>query len=501
VKCIGCGAEPAEAAQACPQCEAPLTGSAPVRMRRSQRYLLISVVFFLILYMVGVVGLVKTPQHSGLHRPMIHVIQVSLAGTLVSLVLLEIARKQFRIRQVAWALVPILSQGRLAFLPFLWLALIRRQGRDWLVFAAYLAAVVAVAGLDGSPDHNSAARSIAAVITAGLVVIPAAHAVVAFSPASGLPTWRAARAARGSGKRGQPAEDAAGPVHGGFTAVGALLLPWTWGPRFIFLGFILLSVTFSVPHQFKWIPLVVGIMCLAMDDFVNFGYEVERGDGMFRLKFNIPEGLTKRRINNILIVRNGAFAAAIISIALLVIPGSFLSASGQGIASTHDLATNGALVTAATVILLLIAWLLFGVPDQAHTIELDKDGYAQQVLVGIITGTACVLTGAFFYLLHLGSGALHDMQTGPLVAGIIFTALLAAPIYRSLARAIWQQGRRGVFSAKALKKPWRQASKEVRDALDRRADAQATAVSEKALPTTKRDRNTTTRRQNHHARR
>ncbi len=85
---------------------------------------------------------------------MIHVIQVSVAGTLVSLVLLEIARKQFRIRQVVWALVPILPLGRLAFLPFLWLALIRRQGRDWLVFAAYLAAVVTVAGLDGSRDHN-----------------------------------------------------------------------------------------------------------------------------------------------------------------------------------------------------------------------------------------------------------------------------------------------------------------------------------------------------------
>ncbi len=62
MKCMECGAGPAEAAQACPQCEAPLTGSAPARMRRSQRYLLISVVFFLILYMVGVVGLVKTPQ-------------------------------------------------------------------------------------------------------------------------------------------------------------------------------------------------------------------------------------------------------------------------------------------------------------------------------------------------------------------------------------------------------------------------------------------------------
>lgn len=262
--------------------------------------------------------------------------------------------------------------------------------------------------------------------------------------------------------------------------MGALFLPWTWGPRFIFLGFILLSVTFSVPHQFKWIPVVVGTMCLAMSDLVNFGFEIKRGDGMFRLKVNIPEGLTKRRISNILIVRNGVFAAAIISVALLVIPGSFLSAGGQGIASTYDLATNGALVTAATVIPLLIAWLLFGVPDQAHTIGLDKDGYAQQILVGIITGTACVLTWAFFYLLHLGSGALHHMPTGQLIAGIIFTALLAAPVYRSVARAIWQQGRREVFSAKALKKPWRQASKEVRVALDRRADAQSASGKRRA---------------------
>ena len=73
-----------------------------MRMRRSQRYLLMSVVFFLILYMVGVVGLVKTSQHSGLHRAMIHVIQVGVAGTLVSLVLLEIARKPFCSTRSVW---------------------------------------------------------------------------------------------------------------------------------------------------------------------------------------------------------------------------------------------------------------------------------------------------------------------------------------------------------------------------------------------------------------
>lgn len=47
-----------------------------------------------------------------------------------------------RLRQVAWASVPIWSLSLLAFVPFLRLALDRRRPRDWVVFAGYLAASI-----------------------------------------------------------------------------------------------------------------------------------------------------------------------------------------------------------------------------------------------------------------------------------------------------------------------------------------------------------------------
>jgi hypothetical protein len=47
-----------------------------------------------------------------------------------------------RLRRLAWASVPVWSIGFLAFVPFLRLAVARRSGKDWAVFACYLAAVV-----------------------------------------------------------------------------------------------------------------------------------------------------------------------------------------------------------------------------------------------------------------------------------------------------------------------------------------------------------------------
>jgi len=50
-----------------------------------------------------------------------------------------------RVRQVAWALVPLLSPGLFAFVPFVRLALARRRARDWVVCGAYLAVEAAMA--------------------------------------------------------------------------------------------------------------------------------------------------------------------------------------------------------------------------------------------------------------------------------------------------------------------------------------------------------------------
>ena len=234
MRCVECGTETPEAAEVCLRCGAPGvrpwsvaadlapagagdclaaapagdTGSAFARIRRLQPYFMISLIFFLVLYMIGVAGFNMT-QQSGLHHPMEWIIQISVGGALLSVVLFEAARRQFRVRQLLWGLVPILSLGLLAFVPFLWLALIRRQVRDWARFAVYLAAVV-TATLLGTPGSQDAAR-LFLEIAAGLMVIAPLHTVVAFSPAAGVSSWREARAARDSGTRQQLVIEAARP--------------------------------------------------------------------------------------------------------------------------------------------------------------------------------------------------------------------------------------------------------------------------------------------------
>ena len=87
-----------------------------------------------------------------------------------------------RIRQLAWASVPIWSFSVLAFAPFLRLAVTRQRARDWLVFAGYLVAsivVVVLMSISGPDDAVSAAAGTLAVV---LMTVGAVHAFVAFRP-------------------------------------------------------------------------------------------------------------------------------------------------------------------------------------------------------------------------------------------------------------------------------------------------------------------------------
>ena len=235
VRCAECGAETTETTEFCAVCEAPAVGQGPVAAdppaggpgddletvpaaprdarrppawpRRGQRYFMISLIFFLVLYLIGVAGF-ETTQQSGLHHPMEWIIQWSIVGALLSVILFEAARNQFRPRQVAWGLVPILSLAFLAFVPFLWLALVRRRARDWVVFAAYLAAVATAIVFFGPVYQVSAAQlHFGAVVFAGLLVIAPVHAVLAFSPVAGPTTFREAKAARAAGEHQEPITD------------------------------------------------------------------------------------------------------------------------------------------------------------------------------------------------------------------------------------------------------------------------------------------------------
>jgi hypothetical protein len=93
---------------------------------------------------------------------------------------LEAARGQFRVRQLVWGLVPLLSWTFLAFVPFLWLALVRRRTREWAVFAVYLAAETTMLVISFVVAAGAGYE-----LVAGLLLIAPVHAVLAFSPAAG----------------------------------------------------------------------------------------------------------------------------------------------------------------------------------------------------------------------------------------------------------------------------------------------------------------------------
>ena len=88
--------------------------------------------------------------------------------------------------------MPLLSFGFLAPVPFLWLALVRRRDWDWVVFAIYLAATITVIAALSSVNSNTSITGLPAVIFSLLLVIAPVHAMLAFSPAAKVPTWREA---------------------------------------------------------------------------------------------------------------------------------------------------------------------------------------------------------------------------------------------------------------------------------------------------------------------
>ena len=87
-----------------------------------------------------------------------------------------------RLRQFAWASVPIWSFSLVAFAPFLRLAIARGRTRDWVVFAGYLAASILVLVLGSIPGPDDAVSAIAGTLTVGLMGAGAVHAFVAFRP-------------------------------------------------------------------------------------------------------------------------------------------------------------------------------------------------------------------------------------------------------------------------------------------------------------------------------
>ena len=86
------------------------------------------------------------------------------------------------LRQVAWASVPVWSIGFLSFVPFLAYAVMNRRKRDWAVFAAYLAATIAMIIALGTVGSGSNAGDAVGGFIIALAGCAAVHTAVLFRP-------------------------------------------------------------------------------------------------------------------------------------------------------------------------------------------------------------------------------------------------------------------------------------------------------------------------------
>jgi hypothetical protein len=108
------------------------------------------------------------------------------------------SRNSATARQVWWASVPVWSIGFLSPVPFLIYAIIHRERRDWLVFAGYLAATVAMIVALGASGSNDAATTGVGGFIIALAGCAAVHAAVLFRPSRGVAPLGAASAGTAS---------------------------------------------------------------------------------------------------------------------------------------------------------------------------------------------------------------------------------------------------------------------------------------------------------------
>jgi hypothetical protein len=119
------------------------------------------------------------------------------------------ARTRGTLRQVWWASIPVWSIGFLSFVPFLAYAVIQRRRKAWAVFAAYLAATVAmIVSLGAVPSSSGAAAGVGGFIVA-LAGCAAVNAAVLFRPSRAIAPLGPAAAALDPRQRNQQALAAA----------------------------------------------------------------------------------------------------------------------------------------------------------------------------------------------------------------------------------------------------------------------------------------------------
>jgi hypothetical protein len=177
----------------------------------------------------------------------------------------------------------------------------------------------------------------------------------------------------------------------GFMEVTALFIPWTRSPWLILLSGLFFAWSQSVPSPFAQIVGFPGFLLF----FVAFWV-----------------GATTRRDVR---VRATAAFACFVGFGVFVYAFANLVAGGQGVHAGQT-QLQDVPVSLLRMSFLVTAWLVAGVPSQAHKLGLKKDGYAQRILVRVMTAGACVSLGIYFFAEHLHSGSLRDVHTGLLVS-------------------------------------------------------------------------------------
>jgi hypothetical protein len=260
-----------------------------------------------------------------------------------------------------------------------------------------------------------------------------------------------------------------------------LFLPGSWAARLILLAFALLSIAgLPIPQLAAGIVALLGlIVLLAGAWLIAHLIQVPWGSGLYALQDAVIEDGGDDDAGGMWIIL-GLVVAGIVGAAALL---TFLVGNGAVFGGR----SRGIFIWAQDALLLITVWLVFGVPNQAHRIRVAKDGYAQRLLISVITAAACVLTGSYLFLLHFGGGQLRNLKLGQLVVAIVFTVVLVAPLYRSLARACWRRGLLGFLDPEAPLRAWRKTAKEVRAALDRPTRDKWTPCDEKTPEAEKQD--------------
>jgi len=87
-----------------------------------------------------------------------------------------------RVRQVTWTSIPVWSLGFLACVPFLNYAVMSRRARDWVVFAAYLAATIAIDIALGAVNPDSSAGTAVLGLVIALAGGAAVHTAILYRP-------------------------------------------------------------------------------------------------------------------------------------------------------------------------------------------------------------------------------------------------------------------------------------------------------------------------------